>query len=274
MANEKYGFIIHQEEWRMVREILSPEQIANSLFPVLDACLLADDPSEAIGDHIKKHLAARMFWDRNVRDIDRYESNLKANNERKRRFRELRKQEETERGGTQGNAEERNGTPRNGGNGHYTDTDSETDTDTKTNPNTKPKPNTNKTDTTTNPTLPPKPPMSESGSESADIRKRVEATGKLKVDPWNMTTDDLLYGRLSAATILRLAFGKGGWRKAVAQAGEDAVKELFLTFRSEMRAGEIPDNPAAAFTDRLADDLGVDFSQGATAKPDRTNGAN
>ena len=126
----------------MVREILSPKQIANSLFPVLDACLLADDPSEAIGNHIKKHLAARMFWDRNVRDIDRYESNLKANNERKRRFRELRKQEETERGGTQGNAAERNGTPRNGGNGHYTDTDSETDTDTKTNPNTKPKPNT------------------------------------------------------------------------------------------------------------------------------------
>ena len=107
---------------------------------------------------------------------------------------------------------------------------------------------------------------SESGSESVDIspgeiKKRVAATGRLKIDPWKMTGDDIRCGKLSAATILRLAFGDGGWRTAVEQAGEDAVLELFLTFRSGMRAGEKTMNPAAAFTARLQKDLGVDFTK-------------
>lgn len=107
---------------------------------------------------------------------------------------------------------------------------------------------------------------SKSGSESVDIspgeiKKRVAATGRLKIDPWRMMGDEVRYGKLSAATILRIAFGDGGWRTAVEQAGEEAVRELFLTFRSEMRAGEVPQNPAAAFTDRLKQDLGVDFTK-------------
>lgn len=106
----------------------------------------------------------------------------------------------------------------------------------------------------------------ESETESVEISargiaERVAATGRLKADPWRMPGDEIRHGSISAATILRLAFGGGGWRKAVAQAGEEAVRELFLTFRSEMRAGEMPKNPAAAFTERLRNDLGVDFAE-------------
>lgn len=105
-----------------------------------------------------------------------------------------------------------------------------------------------------------------SESESVDISpgeisKRVAATGPLKINPWEMPSDDIRSGEFSAVTILRQAFGDGGWRTAVEQTGEDAVLKLFLTFRSEIRSGETPMNPAAAFTARLQKDLGVDFTK-------------
>lgn len=89
----------------------------------------------------------------------------------------------------------------------------------------------------------------------------VTATGRLKIDPWGMTDDEIRCGKFSAVTILRQAFGDGGWRTAVDQAGEEPVLDLFLAFRSEMRSGEMPKNPAAAFTARLQKDLGVDFTK-------------
>lgn len=105
----------------------------------------------------------------------------------------------------------------------------------------------------------------ESGLISAEeIARRVASTGGTQ-DPWTMPEDEVRYGNTSAAAILRLAFGKGGWRKAVDQAGEEAVRDLFLTFRAEIRAKEVPDNPAAAFTERLKRNLGVDFERGKEA---------
>ena len=76
-----------------------------------------------------------------------------------------------------------------------------------------------------------------------------------------MEDDELRYTTESMVAILNESLGSGAWWKAVQQAGEIPVKELFLIFRAECRAGEHPDNPAAAFTRRLQTDLKVDFAR-------------
>ena len=103
------------------------------------------------------------------------------------------------------------------------------------------------------------------GSESVrGVANIIKKKGK---DWWSAPDDDIRYpvgedGEVVMLwTILHKCFGSGGWRKAITQAGEDAVRELFLTFRSEMAQGEMPKNAAAAFTQRLQTDLGVDFSK-------------
>ena len=269
MANDRYGFIIHPEEWKMVRDVLPQEEIAAGLFPVLDACLTADDPSKAIGEIIRTNLCARMFWDRNVRDIDRYKNNREAANERLKRFRESRALKRDE---TQCNGVKRDETHGNGRNAHYTYTDTDTDTDTNSNTNSNTNTNTNK-NIYRSESVPP----SKVGSGSArDILGKVKATRNW----WTVPDDEIRCGCNEGEpvrciyTVLAEALGKGAWRKAVAQAGNAAVAELFLTFRAEIRAGEACDNYASAFTARLQRDLGVDFSldYAASVKRGQENG--
>lgn len=267
MANEKYGFIIHPDEWRMARDVLDKTAIADALFPVLDACLLEDDPSEAIGEIVRTNLCARIFWDRNVRDIDRYKNNREAANERKRKFREA--HAKTERQGTDGNAVERNGTERNGWNAPYTNTD----TDTNPNTNSNSKSNTNTKNINRTESVPP----AKVGSGSA---RDILGKGKATRNWWTVPDDEIRCGCNESEpvrfiyTVLAEALGKGAWRKAVAQAGNAAVTELFLTFRAEIRAGEACNNYASAFTARLQRDLGVDFSldYAASVKRGQENG--
>lgn len=80
-------------------------------------------------------------------------------------------------------------------------------------------------------------------------------------NPWNMTDDDIRYGTdIGTEALLKLAFGKGGWAKVVAQAGDQAARELFITIRNEIKIGESAESPAAAYTARCKRELGVDFS--------------
>ena len=76
-------------------------------------------------------------------------------------------------------------------------------------------------------------------------------------DPWKASSKDLV--AVSITAILRRAFGTGAWTDAVRQAGEDAVRNLFFVFRSEIKDGLAPQNRAAAFTSRLRNELGVRF---------------
>ena len=119
-----------------------------------------------------------------------------------------------------------------------------------------------KTDSDSDSVPPGGQPNSESESESVLIQERIKATGKPGIDPWSMPADQILYGRLSAMTIMQCAFGRGPWAKVASEVdNDDAIKELFLTFRSELRAGEVPNNVAAAWTARLKKDLGVTFGK-------------
>ena len=76
--------------------------------------------------------------------------------------------------------------------------------------------------------------------------------GKKGVVPaWTMDDGRLMSGEFPTTTILREALGRGCWRAAVDQLGEAAVLGEFGVFRAEINAGEIVENPAAAFTARL-----------------------
>lgn len=106
---------------------------------------------------------------------------------------------------------------------------------------------------------------SDSASESAAVRSMMMEAAKAgkaaRPNPWRWEDDEIRYTQdWDTRSILSFALGRGAWAKAVKQAGDEAVRELFVQFRGEVRAGETPDNPAAAFTRRLARDLGVDFS--------------
>lgn len=104
---------------------------------------------------------------------------------------------------------------------------------------------------------------SASASESAIVMSNMEdaARGE-RPNPWKWEDDEIRWTTdWDTRSILSFALGKGAWAKAVRQAGDEAVRELFVQFRAEVRAGEVPENPAAAFTRRLARDLGVDFSK-------------
>lgn len=109
---------------------------------------------------------------------------------------------------------------------------------------------------------------SASASESALIKSRIREAAKTaakdgRPNPWRWDDDEIRYTTdWDTRSILSFALGKGAWAKAVKQAGDEAVRELFVQFKAEVRAGEMPDNPAAAFTRRLARDLGVDFAKG------------
>lgn len=258
MANEKYGFIIHPDEWRMARDVLDRTAIADALFPVLDACLLGDDPSEAIGEIIRTNLCARLFWDRNVRDIDRYEKQKDDARERWERYKKRHNAKESpQRVATVGNAH----------NAPYTNTDTDTNPNTNSNSKANTK-NINRTESV---------PPAKVGSGSA---RDILGKGKATRNWWTVPDDEIRCGCNESEpvrfiyTILAEALGKGAWRKAVAQAGNAAVTELFLTFRAEIRAGEACDNYASAFTARLQRDLGVDFSldYAASVKRGQENG--
>lgn len=107
---------------------------------------------------------------------------------------------------------------------------------------------------------------SASASESEQIAKAVSElpTKGRRTDIWRWSNDDIRGRRedcpVDTAAMLSCAFGKGSWRKVVAQAGDDPVRELFITFRNEISLGEHVDNPAAAFSERCEHDLGVDFT--------------
>lgn len=110
-----------------------------------------------------------------------------------------------------------------------------------------------------------KPVGSASASESADVLSNVRAEAMRdseRPNPWRWEDDEIRYTTdWDTRTILSFALGKGSWAKAVRQAGDEAVRELFIQFRAEIRSGEVPEKPAAAFTNRLRRDLGVDFSK-------------
>ena len=76
---------------------------------------------------------------------------------------------------------------------------------------------------------------------------------------WAVDEDEIRYSTKRTASILNSALGAGGWAKAVYQAGDEGVRELFIVFRNEIRTGETVSNAAAAFTTRLKRELGVDF---------------
>ena len=96
----------------------------------------------------------------------------------------------------------------------------------------------------------------ESGSDSASIRpKKSVAAAKTptaaKIPAWTMSDDRLFSGEFPTVAVLRAALGAGCWRDAIDQLGEDVVLGEFAAFRAEVRAGEVVDNNAAAFTARL-----------------------
>ena len=77
-------------------------------------------------------------------------------------------------------------------------------------------------------------------------------TGKKCVCPaWTMDDGRLVSGEFPTTTILRSALGRGCWRAAIDQLGEATVLGEFGVFRAEINAGEVVENPAAAFTARL-----------------------
>ena len=96
----------------------------------------------------------------------------------------------------------------------------------------------------------------ESGSDSASIRPKKSPAGAktpaaAKIPAWTMSDDRLFSGEFPTVAVLRAALGAGCWRDAIDQLGEDVVLGEFAAFRAEVRAGEVVDNNAAAFTARL-----------------------
>ena len=82
-------------------------------------------------------------------------------------------------------------------------------------------------------------------------RTRGGAGKKGVVPAWTMDDGRLLSGEFPTTTILRSALGRGCWRSAIDQLGEATVLGEFGVFRAEINAGEVVENPAAAFTARL-----------------------
>ena len=248
MANDRYGFIIHPEEWKMVRDVLPQEEIAAGLFPVLDACLTADDPSQAIGDIIKTNLCARMFWDRNVRDISKLEKNLAETRERVKRYREAHKRE------TEGNGEKRDVTPRNAGNGHNTNTNTNTNPNTDTNTNTKNKPR--------SVTVPVAPGEDENGNGNGtglrlegglgNARKLVDEFAKAVSKDQGAFFDPEFDAMIPILAVTGDYRSVKRWRQLIAQKGEDAVRTETFTFWRECAAGEDVKNRGATLNKRLA----------------------
>lgn len=103
-------------------------------------------------------------------------------------------------------------------------------------------------------------PDTDTVSDNRRVSVSVSATGTgRKFDPWKCADDEIRYHH-TAVEVLTLALGKGAWRRAVDEAGEggeEGIKELFITFRAEIRAGEDVENRAAAFTARLQKAFGV-----------------
>ena len=249
----KYGFILHPEEWKMVREVLPPTKIADGLFPVLDACLLADDPSEAIGSIIKTDLCARIFWDRNVRDITKYAENLEQAAERQRRFREARANAK-ERAVTESNGASRAVTPSNASNGHNTNTNTDTNTDTNTKNNNRSvtvplPPATTQTERNVNGTG---EILVKGGIEEAKRLAR-KAAKALNGEEGDQAFFNAEHDAVSLILALTTDYGSiNRWRQLVRTKGEAAVCEELFTFWREIRAGEDCDNRAAAINKRLA----------------------
>lgn len=102
-------------------------------------------------------------------------------------------------------------------------------------------------------------PVRPSSDEVGEMVRGAASRGR-RPDVWSWGEDELRYQTgYGLRTILACALGRGSWSKAIKQVGEDAVRELFIQFRAEVGAGEVPKNAAAAFTARLKQDLGVDF---------------
>ena len=241
MANqEKYGFIIHPEEWKMVRDVMTTEAISKALFAVLDACLLQEDPSEAIGDLINHDLCARMFWDRNVRDIGKYEKERADAKVRWERFK-------TKRNGHNGcNALASVGERCNG----------ENTPNTNTNTNT----NINRSVTVT---------VAEEPNGNGN---RTGFEGKIELMPGGMLEARRLAERFAAAvrkdqgaffdpefdavTVLAAVTGDfkslKRWRQLVLAKGEASVRTEAFAFWREISAGEDVANRGSALNRRLA----------------------
>ena len=96
--------------------------------------------------------------------------------------------------------------------------------------------------------------LPDTDTVSDNRRVSVSATGTGRsFDPWKCVDDEIRYNH-TAVEVLTLALGKGAWRRAVDEAGEggeEGIKELFITFRAEIRAGEDVENRAAAFTAKI-----------------------
>ena len=271
--HNKYGFIIHPEEWKMVRDVLTEKQIADGLFKVLDACLIAEDPGQSIGSTIKTDLCARLFWDRNVRDIAKYAENIEQSTERKRRFRESKERNGTvgnalERSGTVGNAVERNGTQRNGmersgtlwnatersgtqknaGNAHYTNTNTNTYPNTYSN-------NRSVTVTVTG----DEPNGNGNGTVDlkmeggiAEAKKRGhEFSEAAKVDS-GAFFDPVFDPVTICATVTGDWKSLKRWRQLAIEKGDSEVREEVFAFWREIASGEDVDNRGAALNARLA----------------------
>lgn len=240
---EKYGFIIHPEEWKMVRDVMTTEAISKALFPVLDACLLQEDPSESIGDLINHDLCARMFWDRNVRDIGKYEKERAESKVRWERFK-------AKRNALQPLATV--GERCNGENAPNTNTNTNTDTNTNI--------NINRSVTVT---------VAEEPNGNGN---RTGFEGKIELMPGGKAEARKLAEKFAAAvrkdqgaffdpefdaiTILAAVTGDfkslKRWRQLALRKGDAEVRTEAFTFWREISAGEDVANRGSALNRRLA----------------------
>ena len=102
-------------------------------------------------------------------------------------------------------------------------------------------------------------PDTVSVPDNTRVRTDSDSVSVKSFNPWKCSDDEIRYNH-SAVEVLTLALGQGAWRRAVEEAGENGeggIKELFITFRAEIRAGEGVKNKAAAFTARLQKAFGV-----------------